>query len=193
MLHSGLNPFLLAAKCDEIEQIKCFIKDDPAVVLTSIDDNKHNALHLSAHFGSSKVSEFLIEAYGFEMFDTRNAHSLNPFLLAVKYCKVDQIMCFINLDSSMLTSVDTNKNNALHLSTQFRSLQVSELLIEEHGFDIFNTRNIDGLNPFLLAAKFGKVDQVTYFVNKYPGVSTSLDLDDNNALHLSVQFGSAKA
>ena len=53
---------------------------------------------------------------------------------------------FVGDDPPPLLMIDTNRNNALHVSAKFGSLQVSKFLIDRHGFDMFNTKNIDGLN-----------------------------------------------
>ena len=101
------------------------------------------------------MSEFLIRADSFDMLNTRNTDGLNPFLSAVSRGAIDQLTYFIDKDSSILRSVDANKNNALHRSTRAGTIKVSEYLIGNHSYDKFNTKNTDGLNQSAIWYLFG--------------------------------------
>lgn len=89
----------------------------------------------------------------------------------------------------MVNSVDSNKNNALHINAKRGSLEITEFIVEKHGFDFFNISNDLGRNAFLISAEVGELEKMKYFIQKQPNIIDSVDSENFNALHLSAQFG----
>ena len=105
--------------------------------------------------------------------------------------KLEQMEYFIKSNPEIAKSVDLRNFNALHLSTRYGTLEGTECLVENHGFDILDSSNVIGQNSFLLAATVGKPDHMQFFIEKNPDVliSRSDDHANCNALHCSAFYG----
>ena len=96
---------------------------------------------------------------------------------------------FIKQNPGVLKSTDKYKRNALHLCALGGTLRGIKLLIEKHGFDMFDSSNEFGRNAFLRAADGGKDDQIKYFVKRNPEIIKSRNKNGWSALYYSVRLG----
>jgi len=137
----SLNAFLIAAELGYTNHMEYFIKSDPSILKT-VDNEKNNALHISALKGTLQGTKFLVEKHGFNEFDDSNDMGRNAFLCSVSRCdhmyihdvfasdinkcaQFNQVKYFLKRKPDILVSVDSKKkNNALTISP-------SDSLIEE--------------------------------------------------------------
>ena len=114
----------------------------------------------------------------------------DDFLNAAKLGELSKLENIMKVyGNEVLKSINFAKNNALHLSACFGTLEGTEFLVEKHDFDISDSSPKSGQNAFLYAATGGKKDQMEYFVKINPDILKSVDSDEFNALHLSARFG----
>jgi len=91
-------------------------------LLRCVDEKQRNGLHLTATYGmsshnSSSGSSFLVEKYGFDIFEECSGQSnANAFLLSAKSGSVEQMKYFIGRNPTILNSVDGDGRNGLYLS-----------------------------------------------------------------------------
>ena len=126
----SLNAFLIAAELGETNHMDYFIRSDPsnaqyawASILKTVDNEKNNALHISALKGTLQGTKFLVEKHGFNEFDKSNDMGRNAFLCSVSGCdsdkecaRFDQVKYFLKRKPDILVSVDSKKINALMIA-----------------------------------------------------------------------------
>ena len=184
------NKFLEAATLGELSQLEKIIEDYGPEILKSVDEVKANALHRSAKFGTLQGTKFFVERHDFDMSDSSNNFGRNAFLFSASGGNEDQMNYFVKTNPDILKTIDSNKYNALHLSARFGTLEGTEFLVANHGFDIFDGSNDHGRNAFLFSASGSKKDQMEYFIKTNPNILKTVDSEKFNALHHSARSGS---
>ena len=177
----GLTPLMIAAGNDNLQAVKCLLKQgaDP-----SLQDIKGwSGLHSSSLGGNPEVIELMLSHV--PSIDSITKEGLTPLMIAALNDKLQAVKYL--LEQGADPSLQNNKGwSALHSASLDGNPEVIELILN-------HVPNIDSITkegdtPLLIAARNDKLQAVKYLLQQ--GADPSLqDHDGWNVLHSASKFG----
>ncbi len=189
LIKNEINIFVEALKTMSEEEAKNKINDDRfGIALNSI-------LHVAVKFDEAAAVADLIKISAGDklILNIRNANSHTPLHIAAirGNAQIADLLLDAGCDSNPQSSMARRQWRPIHYAAQHGHLEIIEMLIavgvEKEVKTFFH------LTPLMIAAEFGRVEVLQYFIKMKADLNAKTSDDNNNmnALHYAVIEGSA--
>lgn len=181
----GSMPIHTAAGVGNWTIVDFFIQKQPSLLKETLAEGK-NILHQAIRSNKLELIENLIKEkpklLSERMSDEKRG--LTPFLYAVENSLLDVAAQMVKHRPDLLSQVDTDGNNALHIAIKKNDVTMAKHLVTETSIDV-NKRNKSGRTPLAAAVKHGNMAVVKLLLDSR---QISTDLVDENASGDNILF-----
>ena len=149
------------------------------------DNLGRNCLHVAALYGHLNLCKTLINKHNFDV-HMADENGWTALHYSARNGSYELVTFFVDMGTDIYAK-DNFCKNFLHIAADYGNLDLCEIIVDEHNFDVLMTDN-DGCTALHHSARNGSYELVTFFVD----IGTDINLEDNlgrNCLHFAALYG----